>query len=402
MRTTDSDTAGRRAGHRLALRAGAGALTVSAIGGAASWKAADTLLRPRAAPDLLLRLAEVVPAEPDPRLTVRFGRHAGALVYFVGLSDGLPGTWGLMWSTGFGVIRDHGVGDAGDGMAGRGAARSLLLLRGNLPRPDAGPITAVLRPSCWPEAPDAGPVPVREHRVDGPLGPLPCWSSPTTRATHVVLVHGRMAHKAQLWRHLAALAPADVSFTVASYRNDVGAPATGLYELGTGEWADIEAIVDAAVREGAERIVLVGMSMGGAIVAQLLARTTHGPRIAGVVLDAPVLDWGSVLRHVTGGRPGAVLRPLIPAVLALAAHRANLDRRGLQVLVDADRLAVPVLLFHGSADRVVPVGTSDSLAAARPDLVRYQRVDGAGHVTAWNADPDRYDAALRGFLRTVG
>jgi pimeloyl-ACP methyl ester carboxylesterase len=211
-----------------------------------------------------------------------------------------------------------------------------------------------------------------------------------------------MAHKGQLWRHLCAIATLGVSWTVASYRNDVGAPSTGMYELGAGEWADIEAVLDDAVARGARRIVLVGLSMGGAIVARLLTATTHGRRIAGVVLDAPVLDWASVLRHVTTGNRGvAILRPLVPAVLALAARRARLEPRALRLLVDADRLEVPLLLLHGSADRVVPVSTSDALAQARPDLVTYERFDGAGHVTAWNADPVRYDRALQGFVAAV-
>lgn len=396
MSATDGATGFARATRRLAFGAGAATVTMSALG-AASWKASDALLRPRAVPERFLRLVDVVPSPPDERLAARFGVHAAAQVRIGGSRDGIPGTWGLTWESGWGVL-----GDAPAALGPRDGPRPLLLLDGDLPDPDRAGHTAVLRPACWPDHPASGPVAVRPHVVEGPIGPLPCWSSDSIADTHVVLVHGRMAKKAQLWRHLAAIDPLGVSWTVASYRNDPGAPMTGMYELGSGEWADIEAVLDDAVRRGAQRVVLLGMSMGGAIVAKLLAGTTHGRRIAGVVLDAPVLDWASVLRHVTSGRRGfAVMRPLVPAVLALSAHRTNLERKALRLLVDADRLAVPVLLLHGSADRVVPVATSDALATARPDLVTYERFDAAGHVTSWNADPAPYDAALATFLRAV-
>ena len=38
---------------------------------------------------------------------------------------------------------------------------------------------------------------------------------------------------------------------------------------------------------------------------------------------------------------------------------------------------------------------------ARPDLVHYERVEGAHHVGAWNVDPARYQAALVAFLESV-
>ena len=64
----------------------------------------------------------------------------------------------------------------------------------------------------------------------------------------------------------------------------------------------------------------------------------------------------------------------------------------------ADELRVPILLIHGDADRTVPVGPSDRLAAARPDLVSYRRLPGVPHAAAWNSDPARYGAWVVEFL----
>ena len=62
---------------------------------------------------------------------------------------------------------------------------------------------------------------------------------------------------------------------VPTYRNDEDVPAgpDGRYNLGLSEWRDLEAAVDHAVRSGAQEVLLVGWSMGGAIVLQFLDRS---------------------------------------------------------------------------------------------------------------------------------
>ena len=64
----------------------------------------------------------------------------------------------------------------------------------------------------------------------------------------------------------------------------------------------------------------------------------------------------------------------------------------------AERLEVPLLLFHGSDDDVCPVAPSRAFAAAAPSLVTYVEVVGAGHVQAWNADHLLYERQLAEFL----
>jgi uncharacterized protein len=59
---------------------------------------------------------------------------------------------------------------------------------------------------------------------------------------------------------------------------------------------------------------------------------------------------------------------------------------------------VPILLFHGDRDETVPVESSDAFAEARPDLVTYQSVHGAGHVEPWNLDPEGYRETVERFL----
>jgi fermentation-respiration switch protein FrsA (DUF1100 family) len=67
----------------------------------------------------------------------------------------------------------------------------------------------------------------------------------------------------------------------------------------------------------------------------------------------------------------------------------------------AGELKVPILLFHGTADRLVNIRSSEALAAARPDIVTFIKVPEATHVRAWNVDPADYEKAANDFLGRV-
>jgi pimeloyl-ACP methyl ester carboxylesterase len=140
--------------------------------------------------------------------------------------------------------------------------------------------------------------------------------------------------------------------------------------------------------------------MGGGIVASFLYRSPLADRVVGVILDAPMLDFEATIEW--GARGRFVPWPIKAAGKQLAVWRFDIDWAAVDYLKPAQELAVPILLFHGDDDRKVPVSTSDALAEARPDLVTYFRTAGAGHVRSWNADPQRYEAAVREFLSRVG
>ena len=57
----------------------------------------------------------------------------------------------------------------------------------------------------------------------------------------------------------------------------------------------------------------------------------------------------------------------------------------------------PMLLVQGSADRIVPIGPSQALAAARsaPTVTLWT---GADHLGSYAEDPQTYKAAFQDFL----
>jgi uncharacterized protein len=241
---------------------------------------------------------------------------------------------------------------------------------------------------------------VEEVVLPGPLGDYPALHVPGERGTWVVFVHGRGARRSEAFRMLPTVVEHGYPSLVISYRNDDGAPPApdGRYGMGWTEWEDVAAAVDWAVGQGARDVVLAGFSMGGAIVGNYERLVDDAP-VRGLILDAPVADWSPVLR--AAARERGVPTALTPLAEMMVNLRTGLRWNQLRYLPRAEELDVPILLFHGDADRTVPVETSDALAAARPDLVTYVRVAGAGHVQAWNVDRETYEASVIEFLERV-
>jgi hypothetical protein len=135
-------------------------------------------------------------------------------------------------------------------------------------------------------------------------------------------------------------------------------------------------------------VLLVGYSMGGAVVVSFLERSVLAARVAGVVLDAPMLDFGrSVDLGASRQRLPLVGLPLPQSLTDvatwIAGWRYGVDWGSLDYLHRAGKLQAPILLFHGSADTRVPVATSDQLARLGHD-VTYVRVAGADHLDSWS------------------
>ena len=143
-------------------------------------------------------------------------------------------------------------------------------------------------------------------------------------------------------------------------------------EMNQTRWEDWYAAVDAAFRElheASERVVVCGLSMGGALALQLAQG--HGPRISGLVLVNPAVKFDDprtlllpVLKHVVGSL-GAIGNDVKkPGVTELAYTRTPLKAAHSQLVAwqsvvrDLPEVTQPVLLLRSPQDHVVPASSS--------------------------------------------
>lgn len=261
--------------------------------------------------------------------------------------------------------------------------------------------------------------------IDSQVGPMPAWlvrpeeggdrsedgagSSPAhgPGATWAVLVHGHGATRAEALRIIPLLRTLGLTTLTITYRNDVGAAASAdsMHHLGAAEWEDAEAAIAFALSQGAERIVLVGWSMGGGISLRTSVLSAHRERILGLVLDSPAVDWSDILvYHAKALRaPRPMRRIALWMMTSPLGHRLvrlhePLALAEMTPAFYAEHLAHPTLLVHALEDTTVPTGPSRALARLRPDLVRYVPFAGASHTREWNRDAARYEAGLARWL----
>jgi pimeloyl-ACP methyl ester carboxylesterase len=195
---------------------------------------------------------------------------------------------------------------------------------------------------------------------------------------------------------------AGVTSLVIDYRNDPGAPLdpTGRHRFGLSEWEDLEAAVRRALDGGASGVVLSGCSTGGALVMAFLERSRLAEVVTAVVLDSPNIVLAEAFRR--GTRDVRATRLMVEFGMWIADLRWKVDWEATNFVERAERIIrVPTLVFHGTADQVIPVAVSRRLAGRLPDLVELVETPAAGHVMSWNADPERYDRYLRSFLGRV-
>jgi len=300
-----------------------------------------------------------------------------------------PGFYGLLWQGGHAVVGPISA------IGPETVTRQLRDVRGYLaPGAEAGFDSHVYAGNPR----QARGLPFRSVHVRSELGQMPAWLVPGRASTWVIVVHGHNDDPQVGLRIAPALHRMGLPTLSITYRNDLGAPPSpdGLHHLGLTEWRDLEAAADYAFDHGATRLVLIGYSMGGAVIGQFMRRSALAGDAAALILDAPALDWSETLAFNVEqiGLPSFASLPLKSAIGA----RIDADWEALDMTSHPEDLHLPILLFHGTDDELVPIETSDELAEELPGQVTYHRVPAAGHTHSWNVDPRLYERRVRAFL----
>jgi len=367
-----------RSRRRWLIGGGITLLVAIAILAAVSWHFSSAVLVPdRANPD---------------RQTKIEGLPPGRIVLARNEDSERPGVYGLDWPGG------HAIAGAILGEDANTVTRRLREVHGYL----ASEMDVGIEPNVFGGDPGQA-FGYRFDEVDVPdeLGPMPAWLVPGHSRTWAIVVHGINSTPQTGLRLLPTLRRAGLPTMLITYREDLGAPDSpdGFHHMGLTEWRDLQAAGRYALAHGARHLLLGGYSMGGAVVAQFMQKSKLTDRVAGLILDAPALNWKRILEFNAErmGFPGFAALPVEWAIDA----RIDADWDSLDALQHPDDFHLPILLFHGEDDKVVPISTSDDFAAELPRWVTYYRVPEAGHTESWNVAPRLYERHLEAFLEKL-
>lgn len=253
-----------------------------------------------------------------------------------------------------------------------------------------------------------------EFSVRGTAGTLRGWLIPTTsargrEAPFLILVHGYGENRVSVYSSPRLRIDADIPcpFTMeplvkslARWANVIlydqrahGESEGRLSTFGPGEGEDIHRIVDHLVEEeGAEKIALVGWSMGGAAA---IFEAADDPRVDALVVDSSYAVASDPIEN-------AARRMGYPIWLMTlgkwGARLLGVDLTKVRPIDQIGRIAQPILIIQGQRDPVVPVEQAQRLQATAPNAQLWILPD-SGHCEAIARYTEEYVSRVGDVLR---
>lgn len=306
------------------------------------------------------------------------------------------GFWGLRWEDSYGQVGR--ILDVNE----EEVTREYVPMKGILKEGDMVRLDAF----AYPDNPDeAFGISSSKVFYSSSIGSFPARYFKGSKDTWIIFVHGKRHYPTRppyrSYPTLPLVFELGFPTLIITYRNDLGVQKNpdGYHWYGLTEWEDLEGAAKYAIEAGAKDLILIGYSMGGGIVMNFMYESGLVEKVKGLILDAPMLDLNATVEH--GARGLNVPGFLVSIGKHIAKIRFGIDWKKLNYLKNANKLNVPILLFHGDDDKTVPHSTSDMLAKERPDIVKYHCIRGATHVRSWNMSPTKYENVVREFLMKI-
>src|SRR5437870_275423 len=189
--------------------------------------------------------------------------------------------------------------------------------------------------------------------------------------------YGNGENIATIWPIVREFQPPNAALLVVDYPGYGGsggrATEAGMYGAADAAYAALAARPEVDPR----RIYVYGRSLGSA--AATYTATRHP--VSGLILESPFTNAADMARDAYRILPRFILR-------------LSLDNLGR-----INQVHCPVLLFHGTDDRLVPVRMGMQVAAAAPGPVEVVLIQASGHNDTYDAGGESYRRKVAQFVR---
>ena len=145
------------------------------------------------------------------------------------------------------------------------------------------------------------------------------------------------------------------------------------------------------------RIILHGRSMGAAAALMTAGSGIAPESLTGVIADSSFDTLDNQMSFLMQRNYKFQFRPFINLVQKVALKRFGFPVEKAAPLKVASRISVPVLLFHGTDDKLVPSEMSDNIYNSIRAPKRICLIEGAAHVMGYDAAPEKYSAEIDKF-----
>jgi len=142
---------------------------------------------------------------------------------------------------------------------------------------------------------------------------------------------------------------------------------------------------------------LLGHSMGAAIA---LMTAADEPGFAAVMADSSYANALDLVAQETARKtpfPEWLVPIFVPAAALIASEAYGIELDELRPEESASRLRYPILVIHGLADERIDVEHGRRVHARAPAGSEIWLVPGAGHVDAYDAEPEEYTRRLTAY-----
>lgn len=212
---------------------------------------------------------------------------------------------------------------------------------------------------------------------------LAAWYIPGWQSNAIVLIHGIDANREAMLPHALIFAEAGYPLLLLDLRGHGQSEGTEI-TYGYREVLDVQAAIDYLLTlPEIKKVGALGASLGGAVGVRAAA---VDPRLRAMVVESSFSSLSAAVDDAFDDRSIFPKWPFAPLLVALAEYRLGIQGSQVDSVRDLATLSPrPVLIIHGTADRLFPPDHALRMYASAKDPKTLWLIEGLGHA---NPIPD--------------